>query len=50
MELALDRLDAGTYWTCEVSGEDLPDELLTSNPVVRRLPADPSTPPDQPSA
>ena len=24
VEVALDRLDAGTYWTCEVTGQPLP--------------------------
>jgi len=38
VEVALERLDAGTYWSCEVTGEELPDELLAANPVVRRLP------------
>lgn len=36
VEAALDRLDAGTYWTDEVSGAPLPDELLASDPVARR--------------
>ena len=38
VEVALERLDAGTYWTCEVSGEPLPDELLAVDPIARRLP------------
>jgi hypothetical protein len=37
VEVALDRLDAGTYWTCEVTGQPLPDELLAADPVARRL-------------
>ena len=32
VEVALERLDAGTYWTCEVTGEPLPDELLAADP------------------
>ena len=28
VEVALARLDAGTYWTDEVTGEPLPDGLL----------------------
>jgi RNA polymerase-binding transcription factor DksA len=36
VEVALARLDDGTYWTCEVSGEDLPMELLAHDPVARR--------------
>jgi RNA polymerase-binding transcription factor DksA len=39
VELALARLDAGTYWTCEASGQELPDDVLTADPTVRRLPA-----------
>lgn len=38
VEVALARLDAGTYWTCEVSGTPLPDDLLASKPTARRLP------------
>jgi RNA polymerase-binding transcription factor DksA len=38
VELALARLDAGTYWTCETSGAPLPDELLRDDPTLRRLP------------
>ena len=36
VESALERLDAGTYWTDEVTGEPIPDELLTADPVTRR--------------
>ncbi len=36
VEIALSRLEAGTYWTCEVTGEPLSDELLTSQPTIRR--------------
>ena len=39
VEVALDRLDAGTYWTDEVTGGELPDDLLAADPVARRLPA-----------
>ena len=47
VEVALDRLDAGTYWTCEVTGQPLPDALLATDPVARRLPsAGPSGPPE----
>jgi RNA polymerase-binding transcription factor DksA len=45
VEIALERLDAGTYWTCEATGEDLPDELLAADPVARRMP---SAPPNDP--
>jgi RNA polymerase-binding transcription factor DksA len=37
VEVALARLDAGTYWTDEVTGGDLPTELLAANPTARRL-------------
>ncbi len=38
VEIALTRLDAGTYWTCEVSGQALGQELLAATPTCRRLP------------
>ncbi len=37
VEVALTRLDAGTYWTDEVTGEALPHDLLAANPTARRL-------------
>jgi len=37
VEIALARLDAGTYWTDEVTGAELPQDVLTANPTVRRL-------------
>jgi RNA polymerase-binding transcription factor DksA len=39
-EAALARLDTGTYWTSEVSGAELPDELLAARPTTRRLPGE----------
>ena len=36
VEVALARLDAGTYWTDEVSGAELPVELLEEQPTARR--------------
>ena len=36
VETALGRLDDGTYWTDEVTGEPIPDELLVADPVTRR--------------
>jgi len=36
VEAALARLDAGTYWTDEVTGAELPSELLAANPTARR--------------
>jgi RNA polymerase-binding transcription factor DksA len=38
VQLALTRLDGGTYWTCEVSGRRIADEMLERNPVLRSLP------------
>ena len=38
VEAALARLDDGTYWTDEVTGARLPDELLAADPTARRLP------------
>jgi RNA polymerase-binding transcription factor DksA len=39
VEVALVRLDAGTYWTCEVTGAPLPDHLLAAHPASRRVTA-----------
>jgi len=36
VESALSRLDDGTYWTDEISGEPLDDELLAERPTARR--------------
>ena len=36
VEAALKRLDDGTYWTDEVTGEPIPDHVLSVNPVARR--------------
>ena len=36
VETALARLDAGTYWSDEVSGDELPAELLAAHPTARR--------------
>ena len=36
VEIALARLDAGTYWTDEVTGDPIPDEVLAADPVARR--------------
>ena len=37
VEVALTRLDAGTYWTDEVTGAELPAELLAAAPTSRRV-------------
>ena len=36
VEVALERLDAGTYWTDEVSGTELSADLLATAPTARR--------------
>lgn len=36
VEMALSRLDAGTYWVDEISGQPLPDAVLEANPLARR--------------
>ena len=44
IERALDRLDDGSYWTDEVTGEPIPDDLHAHDPAARRvagLPTDP---------
>lgn len=39
VEIALDRLEDGSYWTDEVTGQALPDDLLATDPVARRSPS-----------
>lgn len=36
VEDALARLDDGTYWTDEVTGQPIPHEVLAADPVARR--------------
>jgi RNA polymerase-binding transcription factor DksA len=36
VEVALARLDSGTYWTDEVSGEPLSEQLLAESPTARQ--------------
>ena len=36
VEAALARLDDGTYWTDEVTGEPIPDPVLAADPVARQ--------------
>lgn len=38
VETALARLEAGTYFTDEVTGEPLPAAFLEANPTARTLP------------
>jgi RNA polymerase-binding transcription factor DksA len=44
VEQALERLEDGTYWTDELTGDPLPDELLEADPTARRAPPRPDTP------
>ena len=37
VDAALRRLDDGTYWSDEQTGDELPDELLAANPTARRI-------------
>lgn len=36
VDAALGRLDDGTYWTDEVTGASIPDDVLADDPVARR--------------
>ena len=36
IEQALDRLSDGSYWTDEITGEAIPDEVLAADPAARR--------------
>lgn len=38
VEIALARLEAGTYRIDEVTGDELPADLLAVEPTARRLP------------
>lgn len=35
VQQALDRLNDGTYWTDEVTGQTIPDDVLATNPLAR---------------
>ena len=37
VDAALRRLDDGSYWTDEVTGEPIPDEVLAVRPAARRV-------------
>jgi RNA polymerase-binding transcription factor DksA len=37
VETALARLEAGTYWTCETTGQELPSDLLAAQPTARSI-------------
>lgn len=36
VEVALTRLADGTYWTDEITGQPLPDDVLVRDPTARR--------------
>jgi RNA polymerase-binding transcription factor DksA len=36
VEVALNRLADGTYWTDEVTGQPIPEHVLVRNPLTRR--------------
>lgn len=36
VEVALERLNEGTYWTDEVTGEPIPEHVLADDPTARR--------------
>ena len=36
VEIALQRLSDGTYWTDEVTGEPIPEHVLAADPTTRR--------------
>jgi DnaK suppressor protein len=36
VERALKRLDDGTFGTCEVCGEPIPDDVLVATPAARQ--------------
>ena len=38
VEIALQRLDEGTYRTDELDGRPIPDEVLERDPIARRAP------------
>jgi RNA polymerase-binding transcription factor DksA len=40
VDVALRRLDDGTYWSDEITGEAIPDAVLADDPVARRMPAE----------
>lgn len=39
VEAALARLDAGTYWTDEITGAPLDEAVLAADPLARSNPA-----------
>jgi RNA polymerase-binding transcription factor DksA len=48
VEQALQRLEDGTYWTDELTGDQIPDDVLTADPIARRAPPPTDEPPGSP--
>jgi RNA polymerase-binding transcription factor DksA len=36
VDIALQRLEDGTYWTCEITGAPIDDSVLAEKPTARR--------------
>jgi RNA polymerase-binding transcription factor DksA len=36
VDIALQRLEEGTYWTCEITGTPIDDSVLAEKPAIRR--------------
>lgn len=36
VEVALNRLADGTYWTDEITGQPIPEDVLVDDPLARR--------------
>lgn len=36
VEVAMQRIEAGTYWTDEATGQEIPDDVLAADPTARR--------------
>jgi RNA polymerase-binding transcription factor DksA len=39
VQRALDRLNDGSYWTDEITGETIPDDVLVTSPLARTVAA-----------
>ena len=50
VERALERLSDGSYWTDEITGETITDDVLAEDPTARRVAYVPASPPSQESA
>ena len=50
IERSLERLSDGSYWTDEITGETIPDDVLAKDPTARRVAYVPASPPPPKSA